>query len=427
MAGETILIIDADEATEQKIMTVLEAKGYLVFTASSQVLNAETLEKLGPSLIFVAPLTPEDAGLKTCKTIHGNPSLKQVPVVLLGSSEGSPDLQNLTGYGVVDFLKLTFGSDELVKKTETILGKTSSPSELQEGNGWGVKKTAPDPRPIPVASTTANDPQVNEWESIDRALSEKHKRTTVSEPWNDVEEDQEGKREDESLWPETAGSVETKRSAHHHQRPAMGATIFRSLLRPAIGVAILVVIVCAGILVYRQFAPAPKVWPVRPVTTPSPAPPKPREARPELQPPPDKVAESAPAPASPASQVSEPQATAPAAPASPASTSPVSTAPAPSAGLPKPPPAPAEPAPQLLAKSFYSVQIGAYRDEANAQDLAKKFMDKGYDAFVQAGVTKDNSPIYRVLVSKSEDKRTARKLAEEIRSKEKIQTTLFGD
>jgi DNA-binding response OmpR family regulator/cell division septation protein DedD len=418
MAGETILIIDADEAIEQRVMTVLEAKGYLVFTASSQVLNAETLEKLGPSLIFVTAVTPGAAGLNTCKTIHGNLSLKQVPIVLLGSPEGSPDLQNLTDYGVVDVLNPTFGSDELIKKTERILGGMS-PSHLQEGNGWGVEKTAPASEPIPRARTTENDLQVNEWESIDRALSEKHKRTAVSEPWNDVEEDQEGQLKDESLWPETAGSVEKKRSAHHHQ-PAMGATIFRALLRPAIGVAILVVIVGAGILVYQQFAPAPKVWPVRPASTPPPAPPKPREARPELQLPPGKIAESVP---TPSSQISEPPASAP---ASPVSTEPARTAPVPSAG-PRTPSSPAELAPQPPAKPFYSVQIGAYRDEANAQDLAKKFLDKGYDVFVQAGVTKDKSSIYRVLVSKSEDKRTARKLAEEIRSKEKIQTTLFGD
>jgi DNA-binding response OmpR family regulator/cell division septation protein DedD len=431
MAGETILIIDADAAIEQKIMTVLEAKGYLVFTASSQVLNAETLEKLGPSLIYIASVTPGGAGLKTCKTIHGNQSLKQVPIVLLGSSEGSPDLQNPTGDGVVDFLKLPFGSDELIKKTETILG-TTSPSHLQKGNGWGVEKTASDPRPTPRASTTENDLQVNEWESIDRALSEKHKRTAVSEPWNDVEEDQEETLKDEPLWPETAGSMEKKRSARH--QPAMGASIFRALRRPAIGVAIFVVIVGAGILVYRQFAPTPKVWPVRPATAPSPAPPKPRDARPESQLPPGKITESAP---DPASQVSKPQPSAPAAPtstapASPTSTSPVPaapapTAPAPSAGLPQTPSLPVEPAPQPPAKPFYSVQIGAYKDEANAQDLAKKFLDKGYDVFVQAGVTKDKSPIYRVLVSKSEDKKTARKLAEEIRSKERIQTTLFGD
>jgi len=106
---------------------------------------------------------------------------------------------------------------------------------------------------------------------------------------------------------------------------------------------------------------------------------------------------------------------------------PVPPASAPFTRLPQPPPPPTESAPQAPSKPFYSVQIGAYKDEANAQDLAKTFLDKGYDVFVQAGVTKDKSPIFRVLVSKSEDRKTARKLAEEIRSKERIQTTVFGD
>jgi CheY-like chemotaxis protein/cell division septation protein DedD len=421
MAGETILIIDVNEATEQKIMTTLEAKGYLVFTASSQVLNAETLEKLGPSLIYIAPLAPDTAGIEACKAIHENPNLKQVPIVLLGSREGSQDLENLAGHGIVDVLPLTFGSDELIKKTETILGR-KSPSQPQKGNGWGVEKPAPAPRPTPGTSAAEKDPQVNEWESIDRALTEKHGRTIVSEPWDSVEEDPEEKLKEEPLWPETDRDVEKKRSA---------------LLRPAIGAAIFVVVAAAGLLLYQQFAPTRKVWPVRPATVPSPAPPKPQDTRPELQVPPGKIAEGTSSPASPVSQAPEPQASAsplstPAAPASSKSTSPVPAAPVrpapvPSTGLPQPSSPPTKSASQPASKPFYSVQIGAYKDEANAQDLAKKFLDKGYDVFVQAGVTRDKSPIYRVLVSKSEDMKTAKKLAEEIRSKERIQTAVFAE
>ena len=166
MAGETILIIDVNEATQQKIITALEAKGYLVFPASSQVLNAETLEKLGPSLIYIAPLAPGEAGIEVCKTIHGNSTLKKIPIVLLGLPEGSRDLQNLTGYGIVDSLPLTFGSDELIKKTETILGRRP-PSHLQKGNQREVEKAAPGPRPIPHADASEPDPEINEWELIE--------------------------------------------------------------------------------------------------------------------------------------------------------------------------------------------------------------------------------------------------------------------
>jgi cell division septation protein DedD len=71
--------------------------------------------------------------------------------------------------------------------------------------------------------------------------------------------------------------------------------------------------------------------------------------------------------------------------------------------------------------------LGAFKNEDRAQALAKKFRGKGYDAFTQPGVTKDSSPIYRVLVSKYEERKAAQKLAEEIQSREEIKTTLYGE
>ena len=78
-------------------------------------------------------------------------------------------------------------------------------------------------------------------------------------------------------------------------------------------------------------------------------------------------------------------------------------------------------------KPFYSVQLGAFKNEDRAQALTKKFREKGYDAFIHPGVTKDKSPIYRVLVSKHEDRKAAKKLAGEIQSREQIETTLYGE
>ena len=428
MPGETILVIDAGEEIDQKITTALESKGYLVFTASSQVLNAETLEKLSPSLIYMKPLVEGSAGVEPCKAIHGDPILKGVPIVLLESPDGFPDLDILKGYGVVDVLNLTLGPDELIKKTETILGKASS-SQLHKGNGWGLTEPVSPPRPTPHTRAAEDDPQVNEWESIDRALSEKHRRTEVKKPWNDVEEDQGEGTEDESPWSETVRGKEKKRLV---------------LRRPVILAAIFVGVAGAGLLAYQQFAPTRKVWSVRPVTAPSPASPKPRDTRPEPQVSPEKKVTDKPGPLSavPTSQVSPTQAPPSQAPPSqapvlpsPVPQSPASPSPASKASVtPAPSPAPAQvpsslppSAPLAPPKPFYSVQIGAFKNEATAQDLAEKFVGKGYDAFTQRGVTKDKSPIYRVLVSKVEDRKEARKLAEEIRSKEKMETAVYGD
>jgi len=75
----------------------------------------------------------------------------------------------------------------------------------------------------------------------------------------------------------------------------------------------------------------------------------------------------------------------------------------------------------------YSVQLGAFKNEVNAQVLVKEFRDKGYQAIVKSGVTKDDSPIYRVFVGKFEDSKSAENLAREIHSKEGIRTTLYSE
>jgi cell division septation protein DedD len=172
-----------------------------------------------------------------------------------------------------------------------------------------------------------------------------------------------------------------------------------ALLLPAIGIGVLLVISGAGFLAYRQFMPVQEVPPSPAITpsvrVPSAAP----ETGPKSQVPPTRnIAEASP-----------PASSAPSAP--PKQTSSFSL----------------ESGSQPPRRPFYSVQLGAFKNEDRAQALAKKFREKGYDAFTQPGVTKDRSPIYRVLVSKHEDRKAARKLAEEIRSREQVETTLYGE
>jgi len=45
MTGDTILVIDADLATEDKIVSTLEAEGYIVFASSGSKINADMAKK----------------------------------------------------------------------------------------------------------------------------------------------------------------------------------------------------------------------------------------------------------------------------------------------------------------------------------------------------------------------------------------------
>ncbi len=322
MAGEAILVIDAGQEIDQRMTTPLEAEGYMVYTVSSQDANAEMAELFRPSLIYIKPPDLSPTGLEPCKAIHGIPLLIKVPIIILASLKKALGSQYFEEYGIVDFLELTFGPEELIEKTGTILGKTPPSRHPKEDK--------------PAAS------------------------------------------------PRTVRRAEKKRSA---------------LLLPAIGIVILLVIAGAGFMAYQQFVPTWKVPPSPAIKAhirvPSTAP---KAGSPSQLPPATNVAEiSAPASSVPSTP-----------PEQPSSDS-------------------SESVSQIAHKPFYSVQLGAFKNEDRAQALTKKFREKGYDAFTQPGVTKDRSPIYRVLISKYEDRKAAQKLAGEIHSREEIETTLYGE
>lgn len=322
MAGETILVIDAGQDINQTMITTLEVESYLIYPVSSQEVNAEMADLLRPSLIYIKPSDLSPAGLEPCKAIHGIPLLIKVPIVILASLKKALGSEYFEEYGIVDFLEPTFGPEDLIERTETILGKTPPSRHSRKG------ESAASPR--------------------------------------------------------TFRRAEKKRCA---------------FLLPAIGIVILLVIAGAGFMAYQHFMPTQKVPPSptikAPVRVPSVAPEV--GLKPQL-PPASNVADTSP----PASSVpSKP-------PEQPSSVS-------------------SESASQPPRKPFFSVQLGAFKDEDRAQALAKRFREKGYDAFTQPGVTKDNTPIYRVLVSKYEDRKAAKKLAGEIQTREQIETTLYGE
>ncbi len=322
MTGETILVVDAGEDIDQRMTATLEAESYLVYPVSSEDVNAELAELLRPSLTYIKPLDLSPTGLNPCKTIHAIPLLKKIPVVMLASLKKPLSPDTLKEYGIVDFLEPTFGPEELIEKTQSILGKTNpSRSPIEDG-------------PIP-----SSQPQ---------------RKTTK------------------------------KRQA---------------FLLPAIGIAALLMIAGAGIVAFRQWVPSQEGSPSSSVAAPVRVPSTVPRAQSKPQLPRERNVANAAIPASPAM---------PAPPEQPPSLSLESAS--------RPPRAP-----------FHSVQLGAFKNEDKAQALAKKFREKGYDAFIHSGVAKDSSPIYRVLVSKYEEKRGAKKLAEEIQSREEIQTTLYSE
>ena len=67
----------------------------------------------------------------------------------------------------------------------------------------------------------------------------------------------------------------------------------------------------------------------------------------------------------------------------------------------------------------YTIQVGAYKTEANAKQLAGNLLKKGYRVHINSDL-KDGAPLFKVHIEEFSDKNEARKLAEELTTKENL-------
>ncbi len=378
MPGKTVLVIDTDIETEQQIMAALEAAGYLVFAAQTDDVLSETALKVSPSLMFFSPSASGAKGLETCRMIHENTAFRNIPIIVLSPYDEPMDTRYTSLYGIVDILRIPVSPEELMKKTSAAL--QGGAGETQE-----IRKESPvvsEPEDLSPASGEAIFPDEEEPVAVE-AVSEPARPRTGKKDWT------------EEPLPDATPALEPVRKKE------------RSLLVPLLLVGI-VAIIGAAFVFYKDLIFKPSAPPVAKVQPPAPkTAPETPAAAPAPQQPAAKEAETKPVPAPETKPAQQPAPAVAAKPAKPAS--------------------PAAPVASVAAKTGHSVQLGAFRDAGHAEALAKKYRDKGYDAFVKKTDSKDKGTLYRVLVGKFGDRKESVRMSESIRSKEKVQAVVYSD
>ena len=67
----------------------------------------------------------------------------------------------------------------------------------------------------------------------------------------------------------------------------------------------------------------------------------------------------------------------------------------------------------------YTIQVGAYKTEANAKQVAGNLLKKGYRVHINSDL-KDGAPLFKVHIEEFSDKNEARKLAEKLTTEENL-------
>jgi len=403
--NNTILVVDADPETEEKIVSILEAENYLVFTASGQYFSGEMMERTSPSLIFLKPAAFSVEGFQTCKAIHNMEAFRNVPIVLLASLKEPMDSRYTTFYGIMDFLKMPLNPDMLIEKTEKILGvgprDFKAPEEelrLSEEYATQGELLRLQEKPASDSVSGIGSPELraaDDSEPAEETIVPLEEKDELRDEFAAVTEDDEvseiGHPNEDYTYTEAHDSLREKLvSTGIRKRPGQ-----RGLLIPVIIAVSAIVIVAAGYLSYKFFAAAPEVKVPAAVKLP------------------DAVQKQEPAVPPPQGQQQQGE---PLAGSKPEVTKEVPKETSATVSKAKP-----------EGKPVYSVQIGAFRSEGGADALAKSYKGKGYEAFTQKGATKDNATVYRVLIGQYENRKEAQRLAGKIKAQEKIDTIVIAE
>jgi cell division septation protein DedD len=67
----------------------------------------------------------------------------------------------------------------------------------------------------------------------------------------------------------------------------------------------------------------------------------------------------------------------------------------------------------------FTIQVGAYKTEANAKQVVNNLLEKGYRVRINSDM-KGGAPLFKVHIEEFSDKNEARKLAEKLTTKENL-------
>jgi DNA-binding response OmpR family regulator len=389
MNEKTILIIDTDIETIEKIESILESEGFHVFIASSKESSLATAKKINPSLIFVNISFSGISGLEICKAVHGTELLKNVPIIITTPHGATIEQRYTDIYGIVDFLKKPFSPEELISKTIDILELKSTGIQPAKEEGFLEPFEI---KPLEAVHPVETELELPPGEEKMPDIQEEVPQIVISDATEkapDVQEIVEEKRE-QIVVEETSKVVSESVSVSQGEdistetgKPKREGS--RKKILVLLILLLVTGIAAVGIMQYTD-------W-FKPAKVPSSVPAKPAVS---VQP---QIVKTEP--------VQEQQVPKQSVEKRKSETSPVPEV--------KP------------GKAIFHVQIGVFKNISNAEALAKRYKESGYDAFTYKSTVKDKGTMYRVLIGKFEKQKEAAQLAGEIRAKEKINAVLFHE
>ncbi|HNS20737.1 MAG TPA: response regulator [Sedimentisphaerales bacterium] len=129
MAKAAILVVDDEEDIRELVELNLDREGYRVLTCETGEQALAVARAQTPDLIVLDLMLPGIDGLEVCKRLKANPTLQQIPVVMLTAKGEESDIVAGLELGADDYITKPFSGKVLVARVRRLLRKAAEAAD----------------------------------------------------------------------------------------------------------------------------------------------------------------------------------------------------------------------------------------------------------------------------------------------------------
>ena len=120
-----LLIVDDDDRIRTLLRRFLVRNGYLVTTARDAAQARRLLAGLDFDLIVLDVMMPGVSGLDAIRVIRADPTLADLPVILLTARAQESDVETGFDSGADDYITKPFSPRELASRVQALLSRSA--------------------------------------------------------------------------------------------------------------------------------------------------------------------------------------------------------------------------------------------------------------------------------------------------------------
>ena len=111
--GNTVLIVDDEEAGRETLLSILEGEGYNLVMAENGPQAIQKAKALLPDVILLDVMMPGMTGFEVCERIRNDPLVAEIPIIILTALDDRESLLTALKAGADDFITKPFDRYEL--------------------------------------------------------------------------------------------------------------------------------------------------------------------------------------------------------------------------------------------------------------------------------------------------------------------------